>query len=738
MFPSHPTTGSARTNGRDEYEQFITTRSKVIRLFNLPSDPTHVLANAFGPASGHRPASLWQLRDSDERSAWVVFSSHEEALAALGLSGSNVSIASASEQVLLTNIDRLKRIHINTRPSQYPTMDHLPYTLSSNPPNPRNQSTVFRQGDWLCPNIQCAVHNFSRNVACISCGGSRPSQYNSPQPSPISPVLPPLQTSHLPPAAKGQTLLTPAGKTFSVGGKVQNVSMDPLMPCIVFWPDNEPFPRPTQIRPPMSTGIQPPILNTGNKGPIEHQPGDWICECGYHNWRRRKVFPFAEGNSDNVTVAAHQDRINLLSALLAQQHAAAQAVAAQQQHAHLATAQFGQPSPIAASPLLSQFSVLAQGQSSAPPPPRPPYQFPVALPSASPPKRAHQEPGASFSNPLSVVPSSGIPTPPTEPLELSAAGSLSAHPSYQSQRQQQQQLPSRAPSRLQRFASQPALRAHWPVSASGSGSSSPVGLTLHASLSQSHAHAHADSPPRGSLSASYAQLTHSIPPLPHSYLTPVNTRLASLGNTPPHSAKSESFSFAYASANSSEYDLSAPYVPRHNSVFTPTRAGAAAAAAAAVPRMFSSIACLPMRAPAPAGEREIDLDAFRLGLKLDDNNNDDEYADQDQDQDRDSELSRPGTGSAGPSRSGSDGSSSMRSSMDGGAEPVWSRGAWADADEQVFVPRARVGTQVAPIGSGRGIGTGTQTPPSSATMIQHSVSAPPAGNGSGYVLVNVG
>jgi hypothetical protein len=34
----------------------------------------------------------------------------------------------------------------------------------------------------------------------------------------------------------------------------------------------------------------PPILNTGNKGPIEHQPGDWVCKkCSYLNWRRRRV-----------------------------------------------------------------------------------------------------------------------------------------------------------------------------------------------------------------------------------------------------------------------------------------------------------------------------------------------------------------------------------------------------------------------------------------------------------------
>ena len=34
----------------------------------------------------------------------------------------------------------------------------------------------------------------------------------------------------------------------------------------------------------------PPIVNTGNKGAAEKQPGDWLCgKCNYHNWRRRKV-----------------------------------------------------------------------------------------------------------------------------------------------------------------------------------------------------------------------------------------------------------------------------------------------------------------------------------------------------------------------------------------------------------------------------------------------------------------
>lgn len=85
----------------------------------------------------------------------------------------------------------------------------------------------------------------SRNLSCIGCGSHR---------------CPP----HHP-------LLTPSGRAFAIGGKVQNISSDPLNPCIMFWPLNEPFPHQSQIRPSALLGIpQPPILNTGNRGPISH------------------------------------------------------------------------------------------------------------------------------------------------------------------------------------------------------------------------------------------------------------------------------------------------------------------------------------------------------------------------------------------------------------------------------------------------------------------------------------
>jgi hypothetical protein len=60
------------------------------------------------------------------------------------------------------------------------------------------------------------------------------------------PVSPPQRVPHI---------LTPSGRAFSFGGRVQDVSLDPLSPCIIFWPDNEPFPEQSQIRPSDLVGV---------------------------------------------------------------------------------------------------------------------------------------------------------------------------------------------------------------------------------------------------------------------------------------------------------------------------------------------------------------------------------------------------------------------------------------------------------------------------------------------------
>ncbi|KIM23528.1 hypothetical protein M408DRAFT_77384, partial [Serendipita vermifera MAFF 305830] len=51
------------------------------------------------------------------------------------------------------------------------------------------------------------------------------------------------------PQTKVPSLLTPSGRKFAAGGRVQNISRDELNPILMFWPDNEPMPLPSQIRP---------------------------------------------------------------------------------------------------------------------------------------------------------------------------------------------------------------------------------------------------------------------------------------------------------------------------------------------------------------------------------------------------------------------------------------------------------------------------------------------------------
>jgi len=143
-----------------------------------------------------------------------------------------------------------------------------------------------------------------RNLVCIGCGCPRnnnsmtPLQYPIPSQPGIRTVLSPRftsQTSYSPqplpgypyPSSPSTTsspstplgtlqkpphpLLTPSGRAFAIGGRVRNISNDPLSPCIMYWPDNEPLPEQGQIRPGGLAGVpHPPILNTGNRGPISH------------------------------------------------------------------------------------------------------------------------------------------------------------------------------------------------------------------------------------------------------------------------------------------------------------------------------------------------------------------------------------------------------------------------------------------------------------------------------------
>ncbi|KAF5352942.1 hypothetical protein D9758_007896 [Tetrapyrgos nigripes] len=355
---------------------FLATQSRVLLIRDLPPSPQEVLS-AFFQSSPVLPQSLWARDDLHLLDVWAVFETHEQACALLGQGlSAPISVLPAVESDLepfnklvplhlpsTSSPSRPRPVMLQRRFPSTPADFNLPedpgnYSISSNPPNPRSN---FRLGDWICSSPNCGAHNFGRNTSCIGCGCSRstkssmaPSSRPSPSPrfsqasfsvsspkaqaasypsSPLSPYFATQVEAASSAAAtapllysskSGHPLLTPSGRAFAVGGRVQNVSSDPLSPCIMYWPDNEPFPEQGQIRPSGLVGVpHPPILNTGNRGPIAHQPGDWICQkCNYLNWRRRKVcqtcLPYAEGNGDSISAAVQAERIALLTSVLVQ------------------------------------------------------------------------------------------------------------------------------------------------------------------------------------------------------------------------------------------------------------------------------------------------------------------------------------------------------------------------------------------------------------------------------------
>ncbi|OCH91357.1 hypothetical protein OBBRIDRAFT_834315 [Obba rivulosa] len=410
--------------------------SRAVRLYDIRLDTPAAIARALSCLTNlttHRSASFWTRRDDGTTASswangvWVAFTTHDEALAALGLPWSCFSVAPALE----SDLEHLQEIPLfspdptnsvpaaleNVSPSfsplllssaqpfdlaggdeplmrrqdVYGTLPSAPPTrhvISTNPPNPK---TNFRAGDWICAMPNCAAHNFQRNVVCFACGQSRMAGQQVPAnvqlaPCPpsvtqISPRFAPgagfrddmlymhaplaLAQQHAqmqqysapavaPPqragaalqlpmgrgaAAPSYPILTPSGRALTIGGRVQNISRDPLVPCIMYWPDNEPLPEQGQIRPMGSAVITyPPIINTGNKGAAEKQPGDWVCQkCQYLNWRRRKVcqicYPYAEGNGDSISNAVQAERIALLANLLANQMEAPTNRPLERQHA---------------------------------------------------------------------------------------------------------------------------------------------------------------------------------------------------------------------------------------------------------------------------------------------------------------------------------------------------------------------------------------------------------------------
>ncbi|KIM58231.1 hypothetical protein SCLCIDRAFT_1099925 [Scleroderma citrinum Foug A] len=176
---------------RSLYDVFVSTRSRLVQirkaspvsLLSLVSTMNQEYALPVAP-----PLSVWTAIEAgaDPDCCWLMFRTHDDALAFLSLSMSSITVLPALE-VDLDPLDKLWRVDMGPKPGARNTIDHHPlrmslstpdlhrrtlaaqapynipvtqtqdFVLSSNPPNPR---TTFRLGDWICSSPSCAAHNF--------------------------------------------------------------------------------------------------------------------------------------------------------------------------------------------------------------------------------------------------------------------------------------------------------------------------------------------------------------------------------------------------------------------------------------------------------------------------------------------------------------------------------------------------------------------------------------------------
>lgn len=139
-------------------------------------------------------------------------------------------------------------------------------SLSLSTSRPSLASPRFTTAPSASASASAPVSTTTTTTTYYSSGGLIPPQPSPPLSAPTT-SSPPLSVSNNVTNNKSpHPLLTPSGRAFAVGGKVQNISSDPLNPCIMYWPDNEPFPEQGQIRPSGLVGI--PVRSLS-------QPGVW-------------------------------------------------------------------------------------------------------------------------------------------------------------------------------------------------------------------------------------------------------------------------------------------------------------------------------------------------------------------------------------------------------------------------------------------------------------------------------
>ncbi|KAI5951036.1 NRP1 [Candida jiufengensis] len=145
---SHPNVFTQPHDIAQDVKAFVSERSKILYLSNLPSDTTQSELEYWFTQYGGRPVAFWTLKNNDSKNTtgFAVFGAHEEATESLSMNGK-----------------ALNNRAIEVQPSSTKVLDKANDLLTPFPPS-KNRP---RPGDWTCPS--CGFSNFQRRTHCFRC-----------------------------------------------------------------------------------------------------------------------------------------------------------------------------------------------------------------------------------------------------------------------------------------------------------------------------------------------------------------------------------------------------------------------------------------------------------------------------------------------------------------------------------------------------------------------------------------